>query len=77
MLGLHRKGALAFELPQRWFVAEAPGDAGRQELVAVLDTIVLQPNELRCDLVWRSHFAWPHRPMRRANVVRVRSLGDA
>lgn len=77
MLGLHPSGALAFDVPRRWFLVEAPAADGVQELVAVLDTVVLEPNALRCELVWRAAFPWPHRPSRRANVVRVRSLGDA
>lgn len=73
-LGWHAIGALAFDLPQRWFVVEAPDATGTTELVAALDTVILEPNDLRLELVWRASFPWPHRPSQRRNRVRLSSL---
>lgn len=73
LLGLHPRGAVTFELPRGRFLVEAPASDGRTELAATLDTVMLEPNALRCELVWRAAVRWPAGATRRRSRVRLRA----
>ncbi len=74
LLGLHRDGAISFRLPERYFLVEVPAGSASEEHTAMLDTVLIEPNELRVELTWRSCFPWPRQGPWRA-AVRVRELG--
>ncbi|RZO66327.1 MAG: DUF2169 domain-containing protein [Sandaracinaceae bacterium] len=68
MLGLHRDGALSFELPRLSFLVEAPSPEGTAEHVPILDTVMLEPNARRLELTWRACLPWPSTLGRRASI---------
>jgi hypothetical protein len=63
-------GPLRFNLPRLAFFVGARTDKGLIEHRPVLDTIVLEPNERRFDLTWRTAVPMP-RPNRRLRAIQV------
>lgn len=58
ILGMHEDGVLAFELPRIAFSVESSTARGVIEHRAMLDTVLLEPNELRFELTWRACLPW-------------------
>ncbi|WP_224244448.1 DUF2169 family type VI secretion system accessory protein [Hyalangium gracile] len=54
LVGLHEDGPLEFELPRLAFYVGSQTVDGTQEHRPVLDTVLLEPNERRFELTWRS-----------------------
>ncbi|MFN8588605.1 MAG: DUF2169 domain-containing protein [Candidatus Eisenbacteria bacterium] len=71
--GLHPAGEIAFELPRDQVTVDVLLPAERVAThAAVLDTLVLQPDEERVSLVWRACIPAP-RPITSVRAVCVRS----
>jgi hypothetical protein len=51
--GVHPDGPLAFALPRWAIAATARRDRGEVSHAAVLDTVIIEPNQRRLELVWR------------------------
>ena len=75
LLGMHPSGLVAFDLPELWYLIDAPDGRGRAELIPVLDTVLLEPNDLRLELTWRAQIPWVYRG--RSGAVRLSQLGGA
>ena len=68
LLGLHRDGPISLSLPRRAFTVEAPSDGGVESKRMMLDTILIEPNDMKLELTWRTTFAWPRLSARRATL---------
>jgi hypothetical protein len=58
---MNMAGSLQFELPRLHFFVGLRSDSGWEEARPVLDTVVLQPNERRFELTYRSCLRLPKR----------------
>jgi hypothetical protein len=63
VLNMNDRAPLDFELPMiRFHVGSATSAHGEREHRPVLDTVLLEPNERRFELTWRSIVPLPRRP---------------
>lgn len=62
VVNMNEQAPLGFELPMmRFGVVSATSTDGRQEHRSVLDTVVLEPNDRRLEMTWRSIVPLPRR----------------
>lgn len=61
MLNLSPEGALDFRLPRRELVATARTEVGDERASMTLDTVLLEPTDMRLEMVWRAAFRAPPR----------------
>ncbi len=55
VLNMNDKGPLSFNLPMlRFYVGSATSQHGEREHRPILDTVIVEPNERRVELTWRS-----------------------
>lgn len=64
VLGATPSGSLAFQLPRVGVEVAFVLGGARQVRPAVLDTVVIEPDELRLSLVWRAAFACDKKALR-------------
>lgn len=57
LTNMHADGNIRFSLPKKIFLVQVASVHGKQEMLnASLDTVIIEPNELRLQMIWRAEY---------------------